>query len=271
MACTCRFPEFMSEISKIVVNAVLQQLHEIEVTHGVRVLYACESGSRAWGFASADSDYDVRFIYSHPREWYLSIDLEHKRDVIEVPINGELDISGWDLRKALKLFRRSNPALLEWLGSPVVYKEQGSLAARLRELSPDSISLVKCRYHYMHMAQGNFRDYLKGPQVRLKKYLYVLRPILAVNWIDAGYGIVPTEFGKLVDAIVRETELRSAIYDLLEAKKQGFEKSVGPRVEPISRYIESELERLTTTTPENANSAGDPHKLNELFRSILSE
>ena len=108
MDCTCRFPEFMSEISKFVINAVLQQLHEIEVEHGVRVLYACESGSRAWGFASADSDYDVRFIYSHPREWYLSIDLEHKRDVIEVPTDGELDINGWDLRKALKLFRKMN-------------------------------------------------------------------------------------------------------------------------------------------------------------------
>ena len=81
----------MSEIPKIVVGAVLQQLHEIEVKHGVRVLYACESGSRAWGFASADSDYDVRFIYSHPREWYLSIDLEHEPDVIEVPIDGEVD------------------------------------------------------------------------------------------------------------------------------------------------------------------------------------
>ena len=102
----------MSEIPKIVVDTVLQQLHEIEVKHGVRVLYACESGSRAWGFASADSDYDVRFIYSHPQEWYLSIDLEHEPDVIEVPIDGELDISGWDLRKALKLFRKSNPALI---------------------------------------------------------------------------------------------------------------------------------------------------------------
>ena len=261
----------MSEISKTVVDAVLQQLHEIEVKHGVRVLYACESGSRAWGFASADSDYDVRFIYSHPQEWYLSIDLEHRRDVIEMPIDSELDISGWDLRKALKLFRKSNPALLEWLGSPIVYREQGSLAARLRELSPDSISPVKCRYHYMHMAQGNFRDYLKGPQVRLKKYLYVLRPILAVNWIDAGYGVAPTEFGKLVDAIVQENELRRAINDLLEAKKQGFEQSVGPRIEPISRFIESEMERLITTDPENAKSAGDPHKLNELFRAILSE
>lgn len=131
--------EPMSKISKLVLDAVLQQLHEIEVKHGVRVLYACESGSRAWGFASADSDYDVRFIYVHPQEWYLSIDLEDKRDVIEAPIDGKLDISGWDLRESLKLYRKSNPVLLEWLGSPIVYKEHGSLAARLRELSSDLV------------------------------------------------------------------------------------------------------------------------------------
>ena len=228
-------------------------------------------GAGAWGFASADSDYDVRFIYVHPQEWYLSIDLEHKRDVIEVPIDDKLDISGWDLRKALKLFRKSNPALLEWLDSPVVYQEHGLLAARLRELSPDFIDPVACRYHYLHMAQNNFQGYLKGSEIRLKKYLYVLRPILAVNWIDAGHGIVPVEFRKLVDAIVHENELRRAIDDLLEAKKQGFEQSAGPRIEPISRYIESELERLITTRPETVKSTGDPCKLNELFRAILSE
>ena len=96
-------------------------LKEIEARHGVAILYACESGSRGWGFASQDSDYDVRFIYQNPRNWYLSID--EKRDVIELPINDELDINGWDLRKALRLLRKSNPALFEWLSSPIVYRQ----------------------------------------------------------------------------------------------------------------------------------------------------
>ena len=113
----------MAEISKTMLNAVLGKLSEIEAEFRVRVLYACESGSRAWGFASTDSDYDVRFIYVHPREWYLSIDLEDKRDVIETSLDGVLDISGWELRKALKLFQKSNPPLLEWLGSPIVYRK----------------------------------------------------------------------------------------------------------------------------------------------------
>jgi uncharacterized protein len=97
-------------------------LSDIEKTHQVKIIYSCESGSRAWGFPSADSDYDVRFLYLHPVDWYLSI--EDKRDVIEVPIKNKLDITGWDLRKALQLFRKSNPPLLEWLGSPIVYWER---------------------------------------------------------------------------------------------------------------------------------------------------
>jgi predicted nucleotidyltransferase len=74
----------------------------------------------------------VRFLYARPVEWYLSIDLEHRRDVIEVPIAGNLDINGWDLRKALQLFRRSNLPLLEWLGSPIVYYERYTVAAKMR-------------------------------------------------------------------------------------------------------------------------------------------
>ena len=101
---------------------ILKRIAEVEATENVTIFYACESGSRAWGFPSADSDYDVRFIYLRKPDWYLSIDVEDKRDVIERPINDELDISGWDLRKALKLLWKSNPPLLEWLVSPIVYK-----------------------------------------------------------------------------------------------------------------------------------------------------
>lgn len=261
----------MSEITESVRHAILGELCDIESRYGVRVLYACESGSRAWGFASKDSDYDVRFIYAHPREWYLSVDLEEKRDVVEVPISDALDVSGWELRKSLKLFRKSNPPLLEWLGSPIIYREEGSLAHRLRDLSKDFFYLVACRYHYLRMAQGNFRGYLKGSEVRLKKYFYVLRPVLAVNWIDSGYGVVPTQFSTLVDAIVPNGELRLAIDELLDAKMRGFESSVGARIAPISAYLKAELERLNAVKPDNARGIGDPGELNKLFREILVE
>ena len=105
---------------------VNRRLDAIEADSGARILYACESGSRAWGFASADSDYDVRFVYVRPRDWYLSIDLDRRRDVIELPIEDELDVNGWDLPKAPRLFRNSNPPLLEWLGSPIQSVVAGS-------------------------------------------------------------------------------------------------------------------------------------------------
>src|SRR4051794_14574214 len=109
----------MSEmnVSQRVSAALLAVEHEKDV----RVLYACESGSRAWGFASRDSDYDVPFLYVHERDWYLSVD--DRRDVLEYPLRDELDVSGWELRKALRLLRKSNPPLLEWLNSPMVYRD----------------------------------------------------------------------------------------------------------------------------------------------------
>lgn len=103
---------------------VLVELEAIEQRHDVRVLFACESGSRGWGFASPDSDYDVRFLYVHKPEWYLRV--EPQRDVIERPIDDVLDVSGWELRKALQLMRRSNPTLFEWLDSPVIYREDAA-------------------------------------------------------------------------------------------------------------------------------------------------
>jgi len=109
-------------------DRIVARLREIESAESVRILYACESGSRAWGFASTDSDYDVRFIYLRPVDWYLSIDLERRRDVIEYPIQDLLDINGWDLRKALRLLRRGNPPLVEWLGSPIVYLDRYAVA-----------------------------------------------------------------------------------------------------------------------------------------------
>ncbi len=141
---------------------IRSQLENIEAEEGVRILFACESGSRAWGFPSADSDYDVRFLYLHPPEWYLSIDLEKKRDVIERPINEQIDLSGWDLRKALGLLRKSNPPLLEWLGSPIIYWEKYSVAQQMRALTSTYYSPKACMYHYLHMARGNYREYLRG-------------------------------------------------------------------------------------------------------------
>lgn len=248
---------------------ILASLEQIEEDEQVRVFYACESGSRAWGFESRDSDYDVRFLYLHHPNWYLSVDLEHKRDVIERPVMGSLDVSGWDLRKALLLLRKSNPPLLEWLGSPVVYRDQYDIADVMRKVIPQAYSPVACLHHYLHMAQGNFREYLKGETIWTKKYFDVLRPILAIRWIERGYGVAPMEFGKLVDRVVEEETLRREIARLLDRKRRGEELGRGPRVPVISDFIEGELARLEQARFGKKDGVVPMERLNDIFRLAL--
>lgn len=250
-------------------SQILSRLHEIEAEENVRIVYACESGSRAWGFPSADSDYDVRFLYVRPLEWYLSIDV--KRDVIEGPVQDGLDISGWDLKKALRLFRKSNPPLLEWLGSPIVYLEQYTAAESMRGLLPDYYSPTACQYHYLHMALGNYREYLKGDVVWIKKYFYVLRPILAMNWIERGWGVVPTDFNILMDKLAIEPPVAKEIARLLAAKRAGAELDRGPRIETLSRFIEEELDRRKKNSVIHQKHPINSGKLDELFRTTLTK
>jgi predicted nucleotidyltransferase len=249
------------------------RLRDIEAKEGIRIPYACESGSRAWGFPSADSDYDVRFIYLRPREWYLSIDVERRRDVIEHTGDGKLDISGWDLRKTLQLLRKGNPPLMEWLGSPIVYVERFAVAARMRDLLFKYHSPVACLYHYLHMAQGNYREYLKGTTVWIKKYFYILRPILAIKWIEKGLGIVPTEFQVLADEVVESPKLKGEIDRLVEAKRRGEELDRGPHIAVISEFIEQELARLEGKQFEKNYSApkAPAAEFNRVFRAALDE
>ncbi|WP_446469966.1 nucleotidyltransferase domain-containing protein [Xenorhabdus stockiae] len=218
---------------------IKRELYKIEKKYGVRILYACESGSRGWGFASPDSDYDVRFIYVHPVDWYLKV--EAGRDVIEQPINDELDISGWELRKALKLLKQANPTLMEWLDSPVIYHANAAATNGLKAMVPHFFSDIKARYHYLSMAKKNFRGYLQGEQVRLKKYFYVLRPLLAVRWIEMGKGTPPIDFETLVAGTVYDPQLKAEIADLLRIKRAANEAEYGLRKPGVHAFIESEL------------------------------
>ena len=259
----------MNSIAAEIFAQIQECLAQIEREHNVRILYACESGSRAWGFESKDSDYDVRFIYVRPRDWYLSIDVERKRDVIEVPISDDLDISGWDVRKTLQLFYKSNPPLNEWLVSPIVYKESGDFATELRAMAPGSYNPIAAHYHYLRMADNNFRSYLKGEIVRRKKYLYVLRPLLAVNWIESGKGVVPIEFDQLVSGTVSDSALLDEIGQLLTLKRNGMESDEGPRFEVIHQFIESEMKRHGDDHDQAPGSRADVDVLNALFRSTI--
>lgn len=251
-----------------VIRKIQSELDEIERKEDVKILFACESGSRAWGFESEDSDYDVRFIYIRKTDDYLSI--RKKRDVIEKPIDDELDISGWDIVKALMLLKKSNPPLLEWLQSPIVYREEGIFSSEIRRLMHEYYSPKSCMYHYLHMAQGNFREYLKGDSVWVKKYFYVLRPILACIWIESGFGIVPTEFEILADRIIIQKELREAVEKLIIEKKAGNELDRGNRIPAISDFLNNEINRLTAENERPALTE-DYDKLDKLFIDTLKK
>jgi hypothetical protein len=253
---------------------IINRLKNAETEHGVHILYACESGSRAWGFASPDSDYDVRFIYVRERDWYLSFDVERRRDVIEYPIVDDIDCSGWDIRKALYLFTRTNGALLEWLNSPIVYIESGSMAGCLRELAPRAFNSTALCYHYSHMARGNAREYLLGDKVRLKKYFYVLRPLLAIRYIEQGKGIPPVQFDALVEAVA-PVSIRESIAGLLALKRITPELGLGDPIPEIGDFIESELLRHGSLfsgqdRPDILDGDETRSELNAIFRNTMN-
>ena len=247
-----------------VFERVREALARLEAEQNVRVLFACESGSRAWGFASRDSDYDVRFLYVHARDWYLSV--EDRRDVLEQPITDDLDVSGWELRKALRLLRKSNPPLLEWLKSPVVYAHDPAFLAEFSALAAEFYSPRRCFAHYLHMAHGNWRDYLRDRQeVSLKKYLYVFRPLLACRWIERQLGQVPILFAQLLESVLEEVEVQAALADLVARKQAGDELAVAPPVEVLSRFAEAELARLESVN-EPDEVVPNVEELNRFFR-----
>ena len=134
---------------------ILQHIKNAELEHNVRVILAVESGSRAWGFESPNSGYDARFIYCYPKKHYLSVGLEEQRDVIEYPIVDDIDLNGWDIRKALRLFWKSNPAFVEWIQSPIIYIERGNFTQQVRDLLPEVYSCQKGIHHYRSMAKTN--------------------------------------------------------------------------------------------------------------------
>ena len=247
-------------------KTILEKLNEIEKNENVRILLAVESGSRAWGFASPDSDYDVRFIYVRPKEDYLR--LEKTRDVIELPIEGELDINGWDLDKTLRLLRASNPTLFEWFSSPIVYRET-AFAQEFRGIMQRYFSSKRGLSHYLSMASSNYREYLKGDTVKAKKYFYVLRPVLACRWILDKGSPPPMLFSDLMDAELNPVLLPD-VNRLLNLKMNAPEIKTIPKIESINRYLDSSIEKVRSRfvhLPEDSKHGWE--ELNQLFLSQL--
>lgn len=229
------------------IHAIQTAIDAIENELGVRVLYAAESGSRAWGFASPDSDYDVRFVYAHPQDWYLSV--FESRDVIERMLPGDLDVSGWDLRKSLRLMSKCNLAFNEWFDSPIVYREDAAFAAEIRALIPRYFQPARALFHYLSMASSTHADYLFGEHVRLKKVFYFLRPVLACRWIEHARTQPPTEFARLTSADWVTDEERGWIAEL-ESQKSTMREGETFVLPPfLARWMPMQLERLSRVGP----------------------
>ena len=251
-------------------DKIQRVLETLEISQDIKILYAVESGSRAWGFASQDSDWDVRYIYIHKLDWYLQI--EDKKDSFEKILPNNIDLAGWELKKTLKLFRKSNPPLLEWLRSPIVYLQKSSLVDKLHELSKEYFNPNSCVHHYLHMAEGNFREYLQSDIVRAKKYFYVLRPILACDWIRNTNTMAPMEFQKLMDSQVTDTKVKSEIEKLLERKMIGQELDGEYKIQVLNDFLQEKINFYNDYAKSQGKKNQPDYKLlDELFKNIIEE
>ena len=219
---------------------VPEKLREIEKEYGIVVLWAVESGSRAWGFASPDSDFDVRFIYNRKLSDYLKLNPD--RDVIELPTDDTWDVSGWYLDKTLKLLQKSNPTVFEWMHSPIVYVS-GDFRQRKEELLEECFSEEKMLYHYLNTTRHNIKDFLSGETVSPKKYFYALRPVLACLWVQTYHTAPPMLFDDLYRSVLPE-ELKKPVDHLLDLKISGSEKTEIAPIEEIDSFLHA---RITET------------------------
>ena len=245
-------------------NLIKSKLKEIEEKENIKILHCIESGSRAWGFASPDSDYDVRFIYVRPKEFYLRLD--KTRDVIEWQLDDTLDINGWDISKALSLLYKSNPTLFEWNSSPIVYKtsdEWKSVAAIINKYFVAKSGL----YHYLSTAKSNYRKYLKGETVCFKKYFYVLRPLLACKWIIAEGTPPPMLFIELMDKYLDDA-IKPDVLKLLDLKMNNPEITEGKRFDKVNEYLDKNIMKIEEIIKSMPHT--NKHSWNELNKIFLS-
>jgi len=263
-------PKFVPSITPDIEATIKEKLSEIERANSVRILFAVESGSRAWGFPSPDSDYDVRFVYVQEPDWYLSIN--PGRDVIELPIDGDWDINGWDIRKALGLLLKPNPVMLEWLSSPIKYRWSDGVCEALVKFAQKTTFGEACLHHYRNTGRKQWAKHVgDNPDVSLKKYFYILRPALAINWIRQNPHVAPPmNLQSLVEGQRLPEGFTDHIVELLVLKSRAKEIGRGKRIPTIDKFIHEQLDWVGPANhpgaaPELQNDA------NTLLRAIVKE
>ena len=256
------------QYKKVVIPA---HLREIEAEHGVRILLAVESGSRAWGFESKDSDWDLRFVYVHELEWYFHI--EEQKDTIEQMFPDEVDLAGWELGKALRLFKRSNPSFFEWIHSPIVYYADESFMNSVKALEGRYFHREKAMYHYNHIYKKHNDRYIEDFGLPLKRFLYYLRGILVCKWLDRHGTVPPVRFEELVGATVDDKAIRGKIAHMLELKRQGNEHNQEPVDKELFDWAQGLAEHYNKVVESlrPAIKAEKDDELNALYYRMVHE
>lgn len=247
-----------------ILNQIKDCLREIELANNVVVIHAIESGSRAWGFPSPDSDYDVRFVYAHPLEWYLQ--LSDERDVIEQPISEQLDISGWDVRKALNLSNNGNTVIHEWLSSPIIYK-QSEKYLELSKLVSKTFNPTATYHHYRSLAKRSYLNLEESEEKKLKRFFYFARAVLSAQWVAERNTMPSIVFMELVSELINEAEIVKQTVKLITQKATEPESSA---LEP-PKDLYSEFVGLFELLDENKSfkSISVNQTSNDDFRHFL--
>lgn len=245
------FEPDITQIAPAIAAGITSRLAGLRQEHHVAIPLAVESGSRAWGFPSPDSDYDARFVFVRRLDDYLSP--WARRDVIEIPLEGEYDVNGWELGKALKLMLKGNAVILEWLQSPIVYEMDRQFRDEFLALAQRHSDRRSVGLHYLHLGERQWRTYFADGQgeVAIKKVFYALRPAAALRWIARHEDAVvpPMNFTVLMDASDPPAHIRRYVSELMERKAITRELGQAPLAAELSEFITGEYEQARQWLP----------------------
>ncbi|MEY4375263.1 MAG: hypothetical protein RL760_1430 [Candidatus Eisenbacteria bacterium] len=257
-------------VSPEMFGRIREVLTGIEHEERVRICLAVETGSRASGLASPTSDHDVRFVYVRRTEAYLDAGIRSTRDVIERPIDAGLDVNGWDVRKALGQYSKSNTSLMEWLQMEGVYMERFTLAAGLRELMPTAYSPRASFHTYLNRARNDAKRNMSGA-VSPKGFLLVLQGLLAMRWLHHGLGPVPCDFHRLFKAVLNEQVIARDVESVLDLRRSATDVDVAVRWPHLVSFVEDGIAAMAAAGDDLPVAQVEPDELDRLFRAALRE
>jgi uncharacterized protein len=239
-------------------------LTNIEQKKQIKILYACETGSRAWGFPSPDSDYDIRFVYMHERDWYLN--LSQRKDTIEI-MDGDLDITGWDLRKCLQLMKKSNAPLIERFQSPIEYYAAPGFATDFKKLVENYYSSIAVFYHHHSLAKKFWEELKDKEAYKLKSVFYLVRSLLSCNWILEDNSVLPMDIFGLMQYATDEQKQK--LHELIALKATVGEKYLHAKDDKLNEWITAWLEKAEAGKGKLTANKNDMKGLNAFFLKML--